>query len=443
VIRQFEARAFARTDLRVVVLAATLPLLLLHPDHVPLLASAGGVDVRPSDFAILLVVGLAIASPRDAVTLRAARRWFWLGPFMALLVYSAAKVPGSGTAIVAVLKLGEYAAFGVAATVLLRSRHDLRIIVACLACCAAFFGFVGVWQVVREHQLGARAESLMGIDPLGLLGATVFVIVLAGPGFLSSRAARWGSALAGAFCVVVSASVSATLAIACAVAFAAARRLGPFSALGRRRFFALVATALAITGAVVAVRWSDITGAADQLTASSYAAPQPGGSFVQRMMFADFGARIWLDHPLLGVGFQQTPKLREWAPYFASVRADFPGLDITYFPPIGAMAFGRPRSTTVFGLHNVYSQLLAETGVVGLVLFAVGFGGFVAAAFRRASRSDVAFAGSLLALCVLAGFTNSELYGGLPATTIAVVALAIAARGAYPMTPEADASVTI
>ena len=149
-----------------------------------------------------------------------------------------------------------------------------------------------------------------------------------------------------------------------------------------------------------------------------------------------------MDHPLLGVGFQQTPQLREWAPYFASVRADFPGLDVTYFPPIGAIPFGRPRSVTVFGLHNVYSQLLAETGVVGLVLFVVGLAGFAGATFRRASRSEVALVGSLLVLGVLAGFTNNELYGGLPATTIAVVALAIAAHAACTTPDEADGSLT-
>jgi O-antigen ligase len=429
VIGKLAAPSLARTDLRVVVLASTLPLLLLNPDHVPVLVSAAGVEVRPSDLAILLVVVLGLTSPSDACSRRAARRWLWLAPFLALLVFSAARVPDSGTVMVGVLKLAEYAAFGVAATVLLRRRCDLRMITASLVCCAVFFALVGVGQQVQEHQVGVRVESLTGTDPLGLLGATVLVVALAGPGFFGSRAWRRVAAAAGVLCLLVSASISATLAILCAAAFAAVRRLGPFAGLRGASLSMLAVATVATSGALVAIRWSDLRGAADQISAPSYAEPRPGGSLVQRAMFADFGARIWLDHPVLGVGFQQTPQLREWTPYFASVRADFPGLDVTYFPPVGKIPFGRPMSVVVFGLHNVYSQLLAETGLIGLLLFATGFAGFAGATFRGASRSEVAFVGSLLALGVLAGFTNNELYGGLPATTIFAVALAVGARG--------------
>jgi hypothetical protein len=429
VIGKLAAASFAQANARVVVLATTLPLLLLNPDHVPVLASAASVEVRPSDFAILLVVVLALTSPSDARSRRAARRWLWLAPFFGLLVVSAARVPNSGTVMVAVLKLAEYAAFGVAATILLRSWRDLRIVTTSLVCCAVSFALVGMGQQLQAHRVGVRVESLTGTDPLGLLGATVLVIAFAGPTFFGSEVWRWIAAVAGVLCLLVSASISAALAIACAGAFAVRRSLGPLGGLRRATLITLAVATVASCGALAALRWSDLRGAADQITAPSYAEARPGGSLVQRAMFADFGARIWLDHPLVGVGFQQAGQLREWTPYFASVRADFPGLDVTYFPPIGETSFGRPISLVVFGLHNVYSQLLAETGVVGLFLFAAGFAGFARVTFQRASRSEVAFVGSLLALGVLAGFTNNELYGGLPATTIFAVDLAVGAIG--------------
>jgi hypothetical protein len=70
---------------------------------------------------------------------------------LALLLLSAARVSDSGTVTVAVLKLAENGAFGIAAIVLLRGRQDLRIITALLACCAGLFGGVGAEEIVQTH----------------------------------------------------------------------------------------------------------------------------------------------------------------------------------------------------------------------------------------------------------------------------------------------------
>jgi O-antigen ligase len=415
-------------DVPLVALALALPILLLRPDHVPVLVSRRHVELRPSDLAIAAVVVLAAAFVRDARSRLAARRWLWLVPFLVLLLASAATVPGAGQVTVAVLKLVEYAAFGIAVTLLLRSQRDMRIFVASLATSTAALGLLGAVQLLGEYRPGARAESLTGTDPLGLLGAATLVIALSAPGLLGSRKARYATAGAGLLCFAVASSLSAAAGLFLAVAFLAARRVGPFRRLSVASLAALAVAVLGLGGGLVASRWSDFSAAVDQITGLP-AQPRPGGSFAQRAMFADFGFRIWLDHPLLGVGFQQTPRLDEWAPYLASVRADFPGLPPTYFPAISGISFGEPMSETNFGLHNLYSQLLAETGLVGLLLFATGFAGLAGPAFRGAARSEVPLTGALLVLVVLGGFTRNELYGGLPETTVLVVALAFAARG--------------
>jgi O-antigen ligase len=421
---------FGVADSAVVVVAMTLPLLLLRPDHLPLLASGADVDLRPSDVGIVAVVAVAAAgSVRHTSSLLAARRWLWLAPFLALLLGSAATVPDVGRVTVAVMKIIEYAVFGAALTLLLRNRRDIRVLFATLGGCAGALGILGAAELAQERRLGVRAESLIGADPLGLLGAVTLTVALTAPGLVGSRVARFGMVASGLLCVVVSASMSAAVGLLLALGFAAARRLGPFALLRTASLATLAVLTLGLGGVLVAARWSDVDAAFDQVNGSP-AHPRPGGSFVQRAMFADFGARIWLDHPVYGVGFQQSRRLEQWGPYLASVRDDFPALSPTYFPTVPGMHFGQPPSNTGFGLHNAYSQLLAETGIVGLLLFLVGVAAIGAAALRRAGQSELACTGGLLVLVVLGGLTRNELFGGLPETTLMVVALALAACGA-------------
>lgn len=415
-------------DVPSIALALALPVLLLSPDYVPVISSWRGVELRPSDVVIAAFVALVVFYDRGRRLRLAVRPWLWFAPFLVLLLVSAATVPDAGRVTTAVLKLIEYFVFGVAATAVLRDSRATRLAMICIVGCAGALGILGGAEVLLEHRAGGRAESLIGTDPLGLLGAVTLTIALAAPNLLGGRNVRRFAYASGLLCLTVAASLSATLGLALAGAFAAALRLGPFARLRAASLAAVAVLALGLAGALVAVRWSDFRAAAGQVTGSP-AQPQPGGSFVHRMMFADFGVRIWLDHPLLGIGFQQTNHLSEWAPYFASVRADFPALSISYFPSFPGMSFGQTTNQAEMNLHNAYSQLLAETGLVGLALFGLGFMGTAGPAFRHARNSELASVGALLVLLELGAFTRNELYGGLPETTLLVIALAFAVCG--------------
>jgi hypothetical protein len=387
------------------------------------------VELRVSDLAILLVV-LVVARTRRAFESRdVVYRWVWFTPFLALLLVSGVNAQDRADVTVGVLKLVEYFILGLGASLVLWNRRAIQIVVGAFVASAAVLGFIGAVEILRSHRLGARAESLTGTDPLGLIGAAIIAVVWSAPSLLGTRRFRRAAAATGVLCFVVAGSMSAALGLLLAGTFAAARRLGGFAEFRRR---SILVGAVSVLGAVVlllATRWNDVSAAARHFGPNSSTQTQHSGSFIQRLMFADFGFRIWLDHPVLGVGFQQTPKLSEWGPYFASVRADFPTLPITYFPEISGMSFGQPVSTTKFSLHTVYSQLLAETGVVGFVLFSLGFVGAAGPAFRHARKSEVACIGALVVLVVLGALTRNELYGGLPETTVMVLGLAFAVRG--------------
>ena len=93
------------------------------------------------------------------------------------------------------------------------------------------------------------------------------------------------------------------------------------------------------------------------------------------------------------------------------------------------MPFGQATNTTQLNLHNVYSQLLAETGAIGLLLLGVGFIGAVRPALHRIRKSELACTGTLLVFVVLGAFTRNQLYGGLPETTVLMIGLAFAIAG--------------
>jgi O-antigen ligase len=416
----------------VVAIAVALPFLLIHPNHLPVIASRGSLEIRPSDLMILVVVGLAAFDARRRLDVR-IRRWLWFGPLLVILFASALAAPDAGHVAVAVAKLVEYFAFGVAVTLVLDDVSAARLIILVLGAWAAVLGIVGAAEIAGAHRISSvRAQSLTGIDPLGLIGAAVLILALAAPHLIGLRRVRLAIGAAGFVCLLLAASLSATVGLALATSYAVIRRLGAFARFNRVSMAAFATVIVTVAVAFVVLRWSDIR-ATTQLSGTP-ARPQSAGPFVQRAMFADFGVRMWLDHPLFGVGFQQSPRLDNWAPYFASVRSDFSGLPPWYFPAVPEVSFGLPASSSQLSLHNLYSQLLAETGLVGLLCFFLGFVGAAGPAFRRARDSEVACAGALLVLLVLGAYTRNQFYGGLPETTILVLALAFAISGGSALT---------
>ena len=149
-------------------------------------------------------------------------------------------------------------------------------------------------------------------------------------------------------------------------------------------------------------------------TATSTAEDVQTGS--QRAMLAYIGLRIWEDHPLAGVGFERS--FERYPPYLAAAKRKFPDQP--------AQAYPTPAHP--WGVQNFWVQLLADTGVFGLLL---ALGTFVAAlvtAWRAPPR--FVFLGLVAAgwIFVAAGTWNAVgIVAGVPLQAITWLGFGLAA----------------
>jgi O-antigen ligase len=407
-------------------------VLLLNTTHVPLLGSAGEVELRPTDLLIAAVLVLSVVSARHR--LGAALPWLWLAPFLAYLLVSTAAAEGDA-ALVGGAKLVEWLLYGVAITLSLETPTDRRILLVAMAWSALAFGAMGSVEAVVH---AGRAESLLGANALGLLGAVALAIALGSRDRAAERTLCLGLAVGGTLCLVSAASIGAAIA-ATAVVLAAAALRAREGWRPRLRTVAATAALVALgVGVIMALRFEDIDaalGSSDQSPAEFTPRDEVGGSFRQRLMYADFGVRMWLDEPFLGVGFLQSIEPSSWLPHLPDVRADFPRLRGDYFPPAPGTPFAN-MVTPTFGTHNVYLQVLAELGLLGLALLVAGLGGLTRHAWRHTEPSARP-ALVLPVVAILVGFVDHQLFGGVPDTTLLAFTLGLAAAGGAGWSAEA------
>jgi O-antigen ligase len=133
-------------------------------------------------------------------------------------------------------------------------------------------------------------------------------------------------------------------------------------------------------------------------------------------MLAYIGGRIWLDHPLLGVGFERSED--RYQPYLADAKRKFPNQ-----PP---QAYPSPQHE--WGVQNFWVQTLADVGIVGLVLtvalFVLGLLLALRASARLVSLGLVAAGWILLA----AGTWNAVgIVAGIPLQAVTWLGFGLAA----------------
>ena len=143
-------------------------------------------------------------------------------------------------------------------------------------------------------------------------------------------------------------------------------------------------------------------------------------------MLAYIGLRIWEDNPVVGVGWQRSARAEVFEPYLEDARERFPDVVDLAFP-----APGRE-----WGVQNLYVQMLADAGVIGLLLLlAVGAAGLVLArrAAIHAPRPWAVAAGvaTICALLTLAGeWASLGIVAGIPIQAATCLVLGLAAAGA-------------
>jgi O-antigen ligase len=451
--RPHEQALISRGDAGALVLAASFPFLFFHERYQPELRFGIGstnVDVRLSDLALLaVVVAAAVAWTRLGDAGLRHARWLWVtgGALLAWLAFETFRPASRGDELfadhlVSYVKLLEYALLALVVPLLVRRTRDLAITVGALALWASVATAVALGQFFGLDVFGAwnagwRQPSFLGHHDLAALSAVA--LALAASAIVAHRSRIPAGTLfplalvAGTLGLILAGSMAAAggLAVgALALWLAARRRLSP----SLRRTVAL-ATVVAIVGAgVTAVRGDALEDFLRFLGVRGDDPPQGVETYSQRAVLAYIGFRIFQDHPVVGVGWQMSSRPDAFQPYVPDARERFPDVVDLAFP-----AEGRE-----WGVQNLYVQMLADAGVIGLVLLLlVGVAGLVLA-WRAAARAPTPWAAGagLLVVCALltlAGeWASLGIVPGIPLQAATCLVLGLAAAGAIVVAQERD-----
>jgi len=391
-------------------------------------ASFGPVDVYSSDIALAIVVAAAfVVGVRSgwAPLWRPRLLWIAAGALLALFVVSCFWSPPDQTQthLITAAKYIEYALLAPALVLLLRRRIDVdRLLLVMIGWSVAASGwgvlqFLGVVNEFRGKNPDQREPSFLGIEDFAALSGAVLVIAFVGIALNEPRRRVVVAGIAGAVGMIVAASVLAFAGIALAgLVIAVVARRG--RKLSLRRLLAIGAIGIVVGGGVYDLRAGDASSFFSFLKTGKAGAPVSAGvqTGSQRVLLSYLGLRMWEAHPLLGVGFERS--FDHYQPYLAAAKRRFPDQHPKAFP----------SPAHEWGVQNFWIQLLADVGIVGLVLGLVTFGTGLTMALR--ARTDLRPLGLIAAgwICVTIGSLNGTgIVAGLPLDALVWMGLGLAA----------------
>ncbi|HVC87517.1 MAG TPA: O-antigen ligase family protein [Gaiellaceae bacterium] len=413
--------------IRVLVLAAALPLLFLHVHYQPgVVIHAGSTSVHAylSDFAVLAVVVAALVS--GAVEgwrpLRAGRP-LWIAGFVffAWVLAEIAwgrHVSSTGYAwhahAVTGAKFFEYALLAPAVPLLLRDARDIAVAAWSLATWNGLAAVVGLAQFfgaavfMADGRGGVRQASFIGSSDWAALAAATLLVGIVGialPRLGVGRALILVATTGGVVGMIIAGALAsviglATALVVLAVVLFARRELHP------RRVAAVAATGLVVLAGTLAIRSSDLNAFrnfVDSAPASSQSSADRTPSYAHRTLLSWLGYEIWKDHPVLGVGWEGTTEPAVFDPYLPAAHRRFPNETPLAFP----------SANRRYGVQDAWIEAAADLGAVGLVFWAALFAAaaWLAAQVRRSATGLYALAGLglLVWLWAAQGF-----YAGIP-----------------------------
>jgi hypothetical protein len=414
---------------RAAVAAAALPFLFLHVEYQPSLSipfGAATVDVRLSDLAVAVFVGAAIADgrARGFEVLRAGR-WVWVAAASLALWVVAGALYGPlvlddypfAENLVTAAKFVEYALLAPAAALLVRTREDLQVFGVMLVAWSALATTVALLQLAGLDLFGTsdpgRQRSFLGHHDFAALSGATLLLGLASF-VLEDRALRVALA-AGAIGLILAAPLAGVLGLALGVGslLVLARRLHPYPI---RRALASVAVVVLVAAGTLAMRSETLTDFLRFLSTDEDTTQIE--SYSQRTLLLYIGGRIFLDHPLIGVGLRGSEEPAAFEPYLEDAR--------NRFPTAAEAAF--PSTQNKWGVQSLYVQTLADLGVVGGALLLA----LLAAAFALARRATTTAPGVIglvwLLLCV--GLWGAQgLVAGVPLAALTWLAVGFLVSG--------------
>jgi hypothetical protein len=314
----------------------------------------------------------------------------------------------------------EYALLAPAVPLLLRRRADALLAAWTLLAWTVAATVVGLvqwagWSGLGGWGRGLRQPSFLGTHDFAALAAMTLglglVSLLWGVEDRRLRRGAWTAVATGTVGFVLGGATAGVVGLVPAAILAAAiaaRRRRPFA---RRTLAAtLAATAVASLG-VVSLRSGDF----DQFFRFLGAKPTLATTtkniqtYSQRTVLAYIGLRIWLDHPVFGVGWQGSGEPSAFVRELPAAHRRFPNVAQIAFPSVQRR----------YGVQVLYVQVLADLGIVGLVLFLTLVGAGLLTGLKGALRAPplpafAATVGLVWLVLALGLWTAQGLTAGLP-----------------------------
>jgi hypothetical protein len=422
-----------------IVLAATLPIVFLHVDYQPAL-SLGRATIKLSDAMVLVTALVALRAGVRHDRLRDLRPglavwttallllgWIVAATFYPLL---SSHAYAWKTHLVTAGEFCEYALLAPAVPLLFRRRADGLLALATLVGWTVVADLVGIVQWAGWSGLGAwgqgrRQPSFLGThDFAALSGMTLGIGAVALLWDVSATPLRRGAWLAlslGVVGFVLGGATAGVLGLVPAMLLAIA--ISVRRGVARRRALAAVLTATAVASlGVVALRAGDF-GQFFRFLGVRHAQSSTQRNiqtYSQRTLLAYIGIRIWLHHPIVGVGWEGSNEPSAFVRELPAAHRRF--------PHIAPIAF--PSSQRRYGVQNLYVQVLSDLGVVGLGLLVALVAAALAVALPTALRAppETAFVvtlGLFGFLLTLGLWTALGLVAGIPLDALTWLALGL------------------
>jgi hypothetical protein len=418
------------------VLALAVPPLFLHATYQPHVSiPLGGttVDVTLADAAVAAVlVAAAVRGRREgfAPLLRARGVLVAAAALVAVGLLSLATPAVLGedyayaTHAVSALKFAWYALLLPAAVLLVRRVADARplfvgvVVWSIAATTVGALQFLGLVSEFEGKRPGQREPSFVGIHDFAALSGAALALGLVALALGAARplGPRWTAPalVTGGLGIVLSGAMTGAIGmwLAAAAVLLLARLRGPvrWRQVGTVAAVALVVTAgTSLMRADAIERFSEFLGLRDRVEDTRVE------SYAQRTLLAYIGGRIWLAHPIVGVGWQASSEEWAYGPQLEHARKRFPDEP--------AEAFPSPEHP--WGVQTLYVQVLADAGVIGFAVLVALFAVAVRSALRGARGSPVPVVGLAWLLVAVGVWAGIGLVPGIPLDALTWLALAL------------------
>lgn len=330
---------------------ATVGLFFVNPSLLPTLATLGTFKVRIADpLFVLLLLRVAVHVASRRVPFRLPRICYPMAALLALI--------GAGIAVLAFRRpdiapasLASYLRL-IETFALLPVSYLLFRTSAPFSGSAVFFYLIALLSVLAgavQWWLDAtgnwRAEGVLGVNSLGLVSTLLVLAAACSPG----RRLRWLAFLAGLSGLAMTKSASSIIATTVCLAVSLAGRR--FTA---RTMLLVALVPIVIAAGLLLVRYDDAEGVLDL----------SGGSFAHRLYLANVALRVFMEHPIAGVGWHASTSAEVVgeARLNADLRERYRRLPNYLFADVS------PTS-----VHNMYLHLLVELGALGgALVLAIG-----------------------------------------------------------------------